>query len=432
MPPNDGGGGLRNFFSAPLAETDPPVAAALADELNRQRDTVPLIASENLVSRAVLDAQGSVLTNKTIEGYPGRRYHSGARNADALERLAIERAKTLFGCRFANVQPHSGSQANQAVLLLALKPGDAILGMALNAGGHLSHGAPANLSGKWFKAVSYGVRREDGLIDYDEAERQAAAHRPKLVIAGGSSYPRVIDFARLRWIADSVDALFLVDMAHFGGLVVGGAHPNPFPHAHIATTTTFKSLRGPRGAVILTNDEALAKRLDSAVFPGLQGSALVAAIAAKAVCFGEALRPEFKTYARAVLANARALAAAFARRGYDIVTGGTDTPLLLVDLRRHGLKGNVAAASLERAGLDCNMNSVPFDAEKPNITSGLRFGAAAGTTRGFGTADFDRIGDLAADLLDGLRTNPTEIATVERTVAAAIGELTRRCPIYPG
>ncbi len=421
----------RDFFSAPLAETDPAVAAALADELGRQRDSASLIASENLVSQAVLDAQGSVLTNKTIEGYPGRRYHSGARNADTLERLAIERAKTLFGCRFANVQPHSGSQANQAVLLAAVEPGEAILGMALNAGGHLSHGAPSNLSGRWFRAVGYGVRRQDGLIDYDEAERLAQTHRPKLVIAGGSSYPRAIDFARLRRVADSVGALFLVDMAHFGGLVVGGAHPNPFPHAHIATTTTFKSLRGPRGAVILTDDGALAKRIDAAVFPGLQGSALVAAIAAKAVCFGEALRPAFKTYAHAVLANARALAAAFARRGYDVVTGGTDTPLLLVDLRRHGLKGATAAASLERAGIDCNMNSVPFDEEKPNVTSGLRFGAAAGTTRGFGIAEFDCIGDLAADVLDGLRTRPADIAGVERTVAAAIGELTRRFPIYP-
>ncbi|MGH6718573.1 MAG: serine hydroxymethyltransferase [Alphaproteobacteria bacterium] len=423
---------MRDFFSAPLAETDPPVAAALADELNRQRDSVPVIASENLVSRAVLDAQGSVLTNKTIEGYPGRRYHSGARNADILERLAIDRAKALFGCRYANVQPHSGSQANQAVLLVTVKPGDAILGMALDAGGHLSHGAAANMSGRWFRALGYGVRRDDGLIDYDEAERQSQAHRPKLVIAGGSSYPRVIDFARLRAIADSVGALFLVDMAHFGGLVVGGVHPNSFPHAHIATTTTFKSLRGPRGAVILTDDEALAKRIDAAVFPGMQGSALVAAIAAKAVCFGEALRPEFRTYAQAVLANARTLAAALMRRGYDIVTGGTDTPLLLVDLRRCGLKGNVAAASLERARIDCNMNAVPFDEEKPHVTSGLRFGTAAGTTRGFGTAEFERIGDLAADVLDGLRTGPRDNARVERTVAQAVGALTRGFPIYPG
>jgi glycine hydroxymethyltransferase len=421
----------RGYFTASLAEADPAIAAAVQDELRRQNEQIELIASENIVSAAVLEAQGSVLTNKTVEGYPGKRYHGGAVNVDVVERLAIERATRLFGCAFANVQPHSGSQANQVVFLALLKPGDTILSMDLAAGGHLSHGAGPNLSGKWFNAVQYGVRRQDGLIDYDEVEGLARDHRPKLLIAGGSAYPRAIDFARMRAIAEGAGAHLLVDMAHFAGLVAGGVYPHPFPHAHVATTTTYKNLRGARGGIILCDDAGLAKKIDSAVFPGLQGSPLLHAIAAKAVSLGEALRPEFKDYARAVLENARALAVALEGRGLEIVTGGTDTPLMLVDLRPKGLTGNLAQASLDAAGLACNKNAIPFDPEKPAVTSGLRLGASAGTTRGFGTEEFTRVGHLIAEVLDGLAANPNDNSAVEHAIAAQVAELCRQFPIYP-
>ena len=420
------------YFTAGLAEADPEIAAAVADELRRQNEQIELIASENIVSNAVLEAQGSVLTNKTVEGYPGKRYHGGAVNVDVIERLAIERASRLFGCAFANVQPHSGSQANQVVFLALLRPGDTILSMDLAAGGHLSHGAAPNLSGKWFEPVQYGVRRHDGRIDYDEVESLARAHAPKLIIAGGSAYPRAIDFARFRTIADEVGAHLLVDMAHFAGLVAGGVYPHPFPHAHVVTTTTYKNLRGARGGIVLCDDAALARKIDSAVFPGLQGSPLLHAIAAKAVCLGEALRPEFKAYARAVLENARALAVALEGRGLEIVSGGTDTPLMLVDLRPKGLTGDIAQASLDAAGLACNKNAIPFDPEKPAVTSGLRLGASAGTTRGFGTAEFARIGELIAEVLDGLSQNAGDNAALEAAVAARVAELCRAFPIYPG
>ncbi len=420
------------YFTAPLAETDPAVADVIGRETDRQQSVVELIASENIVSRAVLEAQGSVFTNKTVEGYPGRRYYGGAAEADALERIAIERACALFGSRFANVQPHSGSQANHAVFLATVQPGDTVLSMALGAGGHLSHGASVNITGKWFKIENYGVRRQDGRIDYDEVEALARACRPKLVIAGGSSYPRAIDFARFRKIADAVGARLLVDMAHFAGLVAGAIHPNPVPHADIVTTTTYKSLRGARGGLILCNDADMARKIDAAVFPGIQGSVMLHALAGKAVCFGEALRPEFRRYAEATLANARALAARLIARGHDVVTGGTDMPLLLVDLRRRGLKGDLASASLDRAAIACNKNAVPFDEEKPTVTSGLRFGASAGTTRGFGVPEFERIGDLAADVLDGLCENPADNTAAELAAAASIRDLTARFPIYSG
>ena len=365
----EGGAGAA-FFTTPLSESDPAVYAAVAGEVERLQTTIELIASENIVSRAVLDAQGSVLTNKYAEGYPGRRYYGGCENVDIGERLAIERAIAIFGCGFANVQPHSGAQANQAAFLASLQPGDAFLGMSLAAGGHLTHGAPPNLSGKWFKAIQYGVRRQDGLIDHDEVADLARAEKPKLILAGGSAYPRIIDFARFRAIADEVGALFMVDMAHFAGLVAAGIHPSPFPHAHIVTTTTHKTLRGPRGGMILSDDEALAKRIDSAVFPGLQGGPLEHVVAAKAVALGEAMQPAFRDYARQVVANAKALAAALIERGYDIVSGGTDTHLLLVDLRSKGLTGKRAEALLEEAGITCNKNGVPFDPEKPWVTSG--------------------------------------------------------------
>ncbi len=419
------------YFTAALGEADPAVAAIIDRELTRQRDQIELIASENIVSRAVLEAQGSVLTNKTVEGYPGRRYHGGAGNADAVERLAIERACRLFGCGFANVQPHSGSQANQVVLLALIEPGDAILGMALAAGGHLSHGAAPNLSGKWFRPLRYGVRRQDGMIDYAEVERLAQEHRPKLIIAGGSAYPRVIDFARFRAIADAAGAWLLVDMAHFAGLVAGGVHPSPFTHAHVVTTTTYKSLRGARGGLILTDDQALARRLDQAVFPGLQGSPILHAVAAKAVCLGEALRPEFKAYARAVLDNARALADSLTEGGLEVATGGTDTPLVLVDLRRQGLTGDTAVAALERAGLTANKNAVPFDPQPPAVTSGLRLGASAGTVRGFGVAEFRRIGAMIAGVLDGLAANGSDNGAREGAVLGEVRALCRRFPIYP-
>lgn len=418
------------YFTAPLVEADPQVAQAVNGELRRQQDQIELIASENLVSRAVLEAQGSILTNKTVEGYIGQRYHGGADYADALEQLAIERAKALFGCTYANVQPHSGSQANQVVFLAFLRPSDTILSMALAAGGHLSHGAAPNLSGKWFNVVQYGVSEKSGLLDYEAAEALAREHQPKLVIAGGSAYPRVIDFARFRRIADRAGALLLVDMAHFAGLVAGGAHPTPLPHADIVTTTTYKSLRGARGGVILANDEALGKKIDSALFPGLQGSPILHAVAAKAVCLGEALRPEFRDYARKVVENARTLGTNLRERGYSLVTGGTDTALMLVDLRRQGLTGKLASASLERAGLTCNKNAIPGDPQSPMITSGLRLSSAAGTTRGFDAAEFQQIGQWTADVLDALAANPDHNTSAERAVRRQVGELCKRFPIY--
>ncbi len=422
----------EGYFSDDLAAADPEIHRAIDDELRRQNEQIELIASENIVSRAVLMAQGSVLTNKTVEGYPGRRYHGGAANVDVVERLAIERARRLFGCAFANVQPHSGSQANQVVFLALLEPGDCILSMALDAGGHLSHGARPNLSGKWFRPTQFGVRADDGRIDEDEVERLAHEHRPKLIIAGGSAYARVIDFARFRAIADAVGARLLVDMAHFAGLVAGGVYPSPFPHAHVVTTTTYKSLRGARGGLILCDEPELARKIDAAMFPGLQGSPLLHAIAAKAVCLGEALRPEFEAYAGAVLENARALAARLAERGFEIVSGGTDTPLMLLDLRPKGLTGDTASTSLEAAGLTCNKNAIPFDPETPTVTSGLRLGVSAGTTRGFGAAEFERIGDLIAQVLDNLTLHRADNSAAEQTARAEVAELCRRFPIYPG
>ncbi len=419
------------YFTDGLEVVDPEVHRAVIGELRRQQDQIELIASENTVSLASLAAIGSVMVNKTVEGYPGRRYYGGVEFADVVESLAIERAKRLFGCAHANVQPHSGSQANLAVYLALLKPADVILGMSLAAGGHLSHGAAPNLSGKWMKAVQYGVRAGDGLIDYDEVERLARQHRPRMLIAGGSAYPRVIDFARFRAIADAVGAWLLADIAHFAGLVAGGVHPDPFPHAHVVTLTTYKNLRGVRGGVILTNDGDLARKIDSAVFPGLQGSTILNAIAAKAVCLGEALRPEFKDYAKSVLDNARALASALAGGGVPIVTGGTDTPLMLADLRPRGLTGDVASASLEAAGLTCNKNAVPFDPLPPKVTSGLRFGVSAATTRGFGVAEFEAIGAMIAEVLDALGAGPDNARTVEREVSEKVRVLCRAFPIYP-
>ena len=425
-------GGADDMFKRSLAEVDPEIFAAVTGELSRLRERIELIASENVVSRAVLDAQGSVMTNKYAEGYPGKRYYGGCEWVDVAERLAIERAKQLFGCAFANVQPHSGSQANQTVFLATLQPGDVILGMSLAAGGHLTHGAPPNLSGKWFKAVTYGVRREDARIDFEEVERQAKQHRPKLIIAGGSAYPREIDFARFRAIADSVGALFLVDMAHFAGLVATGLHPSPFPHAHIATTTTHKTLRGPRGGMVLTNDAELAKKIDSAVFPGLQGGPLEHVIAAKAVAFKEALQPAFKEYSRRVKENAAVLAETLMAEGYDIVTGGTDTHLLLVDLRRHRLTGKAAELSLEHAGMTCNKNGVPFDPEKPTVTSGVRLGSPAATSRGFGSDEFREIGRWIARVLNDLAKSNGDNRSTEEVVYREVAELCRRFPVYPG
>ena len=420
------------FFSASVAEADPELAAAIGQELGRQQDGIELIASENIVSRAVLEAQGSVLTNKYAEGYPGRRYYGGCEFVDVAETLAIERAKQLFGCGFANVQPHSGAQANQAVFLALLQPGDAFMGLDLAAGGHLTHGSAANLSGKWFKPVPYTVRQEDQRIDMAEVRRIALENKPKLIIAGGSAYARVWDFAAFRAIADEVGAWFMVDMAHFAGLVAGGAHPSPFPHAHVATTTTHKTLRGPRGGMILTNDEALAKKFNSAVFPGLQGGPLMHVIAAKAVAFGEALKPEFRAYARAVVANAAALAEELKAQGLDLVTGGTDNHLLLVDLRPKKLTGKAAEGALNRAHLTCNKNAIPFDPEKPMVTSGVRLGTPAGTTRGFGEAEFREVGKLIGEVLDGLaRANDTAAnSAVEESVKARVLALCQRFPIY--
>ena len=422
--------GVGEFFSAGVAARDAALFQSLRDELKRQQEHIELIASENIVSRAVLEAQGSVLTNKYAEGYPGRRYYGGCEYVDVAEQLAIDRAKELFGCNFVNVQPHSGAQANMAVFFALAKPGDTILGMSLSAGGHLTHGAPPNFSGKWFDAVAYGVRRQDGRIDYDEVEALARAKKPKMIIAGGSAYPRVIDFARFRAIADSVGALLFVDMAHFAGLVAGGAHPSPFPHAHVVTTTTHKTLRGPRGGMVLTNDEDIAKKINSAVFPGLQGGPLMHVIAAKAVALGEALEPSFRDYARAVVDNAHALADTLMQRGYDIVSGGTDTHLMLVDLRRNKLTGKAAEATLGRANLTCNKNGVPFDPEKPTITSGVRLGTPAGTTRGFGVAEFRAVGGLIADVLDGLKTNPDDNSAAETAAKAKVIDLCKCFPIY--
>ncbi|HEX3350411.1 MAG TPA: serine hydroxymethyltransferase [Acetobacteraceae bacterium] len=424
---------LRRFFAAPLAETDPELAEAIGHELVRQQDGIELIASENIVSAAVLEAQGSVLTNKYAEGYVGRRYYGGCGYVDVAEQLAIDRAKQLFGCGFVNVQPHSGAQANQAVFLALLKPGDTILGMRLAAGGHLTHGAAPNLSGKWFRAVQYGVRRDDGLLDYDELETLARAEKPRMIIAGGSAYPRVIDFARIRRVADEVGAYFMVDMAHFAGLVAAEVVPSPLPHAHVVTTTTHKTLRGPRGGMILCNDAEIGKKINSAVFPGLQGGPLMHVIAGKAAAFGEALRPEFRVYQRAVADNARALAATLVEQGLAIVTGGTDSHLMLVDLRPKRTTGKAAEASLERAHMTANKNAIPFDPEKPAITSGIRLGTPAATTRGFGVAEFQEVGRMIGEVLDGLaRSNDRGNDAPERAVGARVLDLCARFPIYQG
>jgi glycine hydroxymethyltransferase len=419
------------FFAASLAEADPEIAAAVEGELGRQRDEIELIASENIASRAVLEAQGSVLTNKYAEGYPGRRYYAGCGFVDLAETLAIERACRLFDCAFANVQPNSGSQANQAVFMALMKPGDTFMGLDLAAGGHLTHGSPVNMSGKWFNVAPYGVRRDDHRVDMDQVAALAREHRPKVIVAGGSAYARHWDFGRFREIADEVGAFFMVDIAHFAGLVAGGAHPSPFPHAHVVTTTTHKTLRGPRGGAIFTNDAELAKKFNSAIFPGLQGGPLMHVIAAKAVAFGEALRPDFKLYARAVVENARALAETIRAGGFAIVTGGTDNHLLLVDLRPKGLTGKAAEAALTRAHLTCNKNGVPFDPEKPMVTSGIRLGTPAGTTRGFGVAEFRHVGEMIVEVLDGLaRDGEGGNGAVEARVKERARELTRRFPIY--
>ncbi len=419
------------FFSAPLAETDPELAAAIHAELVRQQDGIELIASENMVSKAVLEAQGSVLTNKYAEGYPGRRYYGGCAAVDIAETLAIDRAKQLFACNFANVQPHSGAQANQAVFLALLNAGDAILGMSLAAGGHLTHGAAPNLSGKWFKPVQYGVRREDGLLDYEELEQLAREHKPRLIIAGGSAYPRFIDFARIRKVADEVGAWFMVDMAHFAGLVAAGLFPSPLPHAHVVTTTTHKTLRGPRGGMILSNDLDLGKKINSAVFPGLQGGPLMHVIAGKAAAFGEALRPEFRVYQKALAENAKVLAATLVEQGLAIVTGGTDSHLMLADLRPKRVTGKAAEASLERAHITANKNAIPFDPEKPAITSGIRLGTPAATTRGFGAAEFREVGHYIAEVLDGLSaSNDGSNDAVEAAVGAKVSALCAGFPIY--
>lgn len=428
-----GQGSFAGFFTDGLAKSDPDILNAIEKELGRQQNEIELIASENIVSRAVLEAQGSIMTNKYAEGYPGRRYYGGCEFVDIAENLAIDRAKKLFDCSYVNVQPNSGSQANQGVMMALLQPGDTIMGMSLAAGGHLTHGAAPNQSGKWFNAVQYGVRQQDHLIDFDEVESLAKQHKPKLIIAGGSAYPRVIDFKAFREIADKVGALFMVDMAHFAGLVAGGAHPSPLPYADVVTTTTHKTLRGPRGGMILSNNEEIGKKINSAIFPGIQGGPLMHVIAGKAVAFGEALRPEFKTYAQSVVDNARALAATLAEAGLAIVSGGTDTHLMLVDLRPKKLTGKVAEAALERAHITCNKNGIPFDPEKPTITSGVRLGTPAGTTRGFGVAEFQQIGKLITEVLDGLAANGEEKnADVEASVRERVIELCRRFPIYGG
>ncbi|HEY0234393.1 MAG TPA: serine hydroxymethyltransferase [Afipia sp.] len=420
------------FFSASLAQADPEIAAAIKGELGRQQHEIELIASENIVSRAVLEAQGSVMTNKYAEGYPGHRYYGGCEFVDVAENLAIDRAKKLFGAGFANVQPNSGSQMNQAVFLALLQPGDTFMGLDLAAGGHLTHGAPVNMSGKWFKPVHYTVRRDDHLIDMDALAKQAEEVKPKLIIAGGSAYSRPWDFKRFREIADSVGAYLMVDMAHFAGLVAGGVHASPVPHAHVTTTTTHKSLRGPRGGLILTNDEALAKKFNSAIFPGLQGGPLMHVIAAKAVAFKEALQPDFKVYAKNIVENARALAETLRASDFEIVSGGTDNHLMLVDLRPKGLKGNISERALVRAGLTCNKNGIPFDPEKPFVTSGLRLGTPAATTRGFGVAEFKQVGALISEVLNAVAQSPDGSAPgVEASVKQRVRELTDRFPIYP-
>ena len=422
-----------SFFSLPLAKSDPELSSAIARELGRQRDDIELIASENYVSRAVLEAQGSVLTNKYAEGLPGRRYYGGCQFVDVAESLAIERVTKLFGCRFANVQAHSGASANVAAFLALMQPGDTFLGLSLAAGGHLTHGSPVNLSGRWFKPVPYTVRPDDHRIDYEQMRKLAQEHRPKVIIAGGSAYPRIIDFRRCREIADEVGAYVMVDMAHFAGLVAGGVHPSPFPHAHVVTSTTHKTLRGPRGGFILTDDEELAKKINSAIFPGLQGGPLMHVVAAKAVAFGEALQPAFKLYANSVIANAKALAESMKSSGFDLVSGGTDTHLMLVDLRPKRLTGKVAEAALGRARITCNKNGVPFDPEKPTVTSGIRLGTPAGTTRGFGVAEFRQIGELIAEVLGVLSQKSAEgDSLVEAAVAERVGRLVERFPIYQG
>jgi glycine hydroxymethyltransferase len=420
----------NSFFSASLADADPAIQSAVSEELYRQQSQIELIASENIVSRAVLEAQGTVLTNKYAEGYPGKRYYGGCEFVDKVETLAIDRLKQLFGAKFANVQPHSGAQANGAVMLAIAKPGDTILGMSLDAGGHLTHGARPALSGKWFNAVQYGVRREDYRLDYEQVEALANEHKPKVIIAGYSAYPRAVDFSRFRAIADSVGATLMVDMAHFAGIVAAGRHQNPVEHAHIVTSTTHKTLRGPRGGVILTNDEDLIKKINSAVFPGLQGGPLMHVIAGKAVAFGEALQPEFKQYIDRVLANAKALGEVLVAGGVDLVTGGTDNHLVLVDLRPKGLKGNQVEHALERAGITCNKNGIPFDDEKPTVTSGVRLGTPAGTTRGFGEAEFRQVGELILQVFEGLKKNPDGDAEVEKRVRGKILALCQQFPIY--
>src|SRR5262245_6910731 len=422
-----------SMFTASLAETDPEVADVIGRELSRQRDEIELIASENIVSRAVLEAAGSVLTNKYAEGLPGRRYYGGCQYVDIAENLAIERATRLFGCRFANVQPHSGASANAAAFMGLMAPGDTFLGLNLAAGGHLTHGSPVNMSGKWFKPVPYSVHRDDHRIDMDEVAKLAREHRPKVIVAGGSAYPRIIDFRVFRAIADEVGAYLMVDMAHFAGLVAGGAHPSPFPHAHVVTSTTHKTLRGPRAGFILTDDEALAKKINSAVFPGLQGGPLMHVIAAKAVAFGEALKPAFKLYAKNVVENAKALAETLKSKGVDIVSGGTDTHLMLVDLRPKRLTGKVAEAALGRAHITCNKNGIPYDPEKPTITSGIRLGSPACTTRGFGIAEFRQVGELISEVLDALAQKASEEDTlVEAAVRERVKALVGRFPIYQG
>ena len=421
------------FFTEDLSSRDPELFGSITSELGRQRDEIELIASENIVSKAVMQAQGSVMTNKYAEGYAGRRYYGGCQHVDVAENLAVDRAKQLFGCDYANVQPNSGSQANQGVFQALLQPGDTILGMSLDAGGHLTHGAKPNQSGKWFNAVQYGVRKDDNLLDYDQVQALATEHQPKMIIAGGSAIPRQIDFAKMREIADSVGAYLHVDMAHFAGLVAAGEHPSPFPHAHVATTTTHKTLRGPRGGMILTNDETIAKKVNSAIFPGIQGGPLMHVIAAKAVAFGEALRPEFKSYQKQVIANAQALSDQLMKGGLDIVTGGTDTHVMLVDLRPKGVTGNITDAALGRAHITCNKNGIPFDPEKPTVTSGLRLGTPAGTTRGFGEAEFRQIADMIVQVVDGLAANGADgNAEVEAAVRAQVAELCKAFPLYEG
>lgn len=420
------------FFTETLATRDPDLHAAMQAELGRQRGEIELIASENIVSAAVMEAQGGVMTNKYAEGYPGRRYYGGCQHVDVAENLAIDRAKQLFGCDFANVQPNSGSQANQGVFQALLQPGDTILGMSLDAGGHLTHGAKPNQSGKWFNAIQYGVKREDNLLDYDEVQRLATEHQPKMIIAGGSAIPRIIDFARMREIADSVGAYLFVDMAHFAGLVAAGIYPSPFPHAHVATSTTHKTLRGPRGGLIVTNDEAIAKKCNSAIFPGIQGGPLMHVIAGKAVAFGEALRPEFKAYQEQVVKNAQALADQLIKGGLDIVTGGTDTHLMLVDLRPKGVTGNITDAALGRAHITTNKNGIPFDPEKPTVTSGIRLGTPAGTTRGFGEAEFRQIANWIVEVVDGIAANGADgNEDVEAKVRAEIEVMCNKFPLYP-